>query len=131
MSATDFENESLNYFSNKYPNLACAWTTGEEKWGLTAVQLWACRGSARMVIAASWTNWSFYEINGNLFVDLEMELTHILIDSSFLSLGFPYCLSLCLFGSQTQDTILENTNKKEADEDKKEQVCYLGRSGMR
>lgn len=39
MSATDFENESLNYFSNKYPNLACAWTTGEEKWGLTAVQL--------------------------------------------------------------------------------------------
>lgn len=39
MFAADLENESLNYFSNKYPNLECAWTTGEERQGLTSVQL--------------------------------------------------------------------------------------------
>lgn len=54
--AVDFANESLIYFSNKYPNLDFAWTAGEERQGLTAVKLGACRVSARMVIAASWTN---------------------------------------------------------------------------
>lgn len=54
-----------------------------------------------MAIGASWTNCTFYEIHDSLFVDLEMELTHILMDSSFLSVGFLDWLSLCLFGDQT------------------------------
>lgn len=31
MFSVDFENESLNYFSNKYSNWECAWITGEER----------------------------------------------------------------------------------------------------
>lgn len=38
---------------------------------------------------------------------------------------------MSVWRSNTGDIALKLTNKQEANEDKKEQVCYLGRSGMR
>lgn len=53
------------------------------------------------MVTDTWANRTLYEIKGNVIVDLEMELSHILMDLHFLSLGLPDWLSLCLFGGQT------------------------------
>lgn len=70
------------------------------------------QGRSGMVIAVSWTNCIFYAIKGNLFVDLEMQQTHILMDSSSLSVGFPDLLSLFVWRSNTEDTALKMQTKR-------------------
>lgn len=46
------------------------------KAGLNCYATVSMQGRSRMPIAASCTNYAFYETESNLFVDLEVELTH-------------------------------------------------------
>lgn len=61
-----------------------------------------------MVTATPWTNWMYYEMKDNFSVDLEMELSHISMDSSFLSLRLPGWLSfIFVWRSDTGDIALK------------------------
>lgn len=98
-----------DYFRNKYLDMENAWWG---KAGLNCCATVSMQGRSRTVIAVSWTNCIFYAIKSNLFVDLEMQQTHILMDSSFLSVGFPDLLSLFVWRSNPEDTALKMQTKR-------------------
>lgn len=122
MWAADFEKWIADYFRNKYLDMEYAWWG---KAGLSCCATVSMQGRSGTVIAVSWTNCIFYAIKGNLFVDLEMQLTHILMDSSLLSVGFPDLFSLFVWRSNPEDTALKTqTERKQRRRGKRMSVIW-------
>lgn len=71
------------------------------------------QGKCHIMTATWWTNQTLSEITGNLFVYLRVELMHILMDSSFLTVEFSDLFSQAVVGrSNTECIAFKPTNKQ-------------------